>query len=297
MYTRMLLTGMFGFTMLATGCGAPAPGDTADTTQGLEQQDPPAKLHYAKGGGSHHGGTSSPDMTYGGGSVLTTNKTQAIFWGTSWSTYSGDKISGMDSFFSGFGGSNIEGIAGEYSSIQNSSTYLGHQLDTSAAPSRALSTSAAIAEACKMTGNSPDPSAVYFLFTDTGAGHVNYCAWHSWGTCSNGAQVQVAYMPNIDGLAGCDPSDTSTGHSEGLAALANVTSHELMEAITDPRGTGWTDSSGSEIGDKCAWVFNGLVTLANNTTWKLQMEWSNHAYDTNTGLPNLSGQNGCLQGN
>src|SRR5437016_7209550 len=39
--------------------------------------------------------------------------------------------------------------------------------------------------------------------------------------------IQVAYMPNLDGIAGCDPGDTSTGHSAGLAALGNVTSHEL----------------------------------------------------------------------
>src|SRR5437879_4343745 len=81
----------------------------------------------------------------------------------------------------------------------------------------------AVAEACKVTNNNPDPNGVYFLYTSTGAGHVNYCAWHSHGTCSNGAPVQVAYMPNIDGIAGCDPGST-TSHSQGLSALANVTS-------------------------------------------------------------------------
>src|SRR5262249_22293924 len=138
-------------------------------------------------------------------------------------------------------------------------------------------------------------SAVYFIYTSTGAGHVSYCAWHSWGSCSNGAPVQVAYMPNITGIAGCDPGDTSTGHSQGLAALANVTSHELSEAITDPRGGGWFDSSNGENGDKCAWSFHGLATLKNNTKWLLQMEWSNAAYDAGTGYNNRSGQPGCLQ--
>ncbi|MCU1282152.1 MAG: hypothetical protein JWM53_5698, partial [bacterium] len=85
----------------------------------------------------------------------------------------------------------------------------------------------------KITGNSPDPAALYLIYTATGAGHVSYCAWHSWGTCSNGAPIQVAYMPNIDGIAGCDPQDTWTTHSQGLAAVANVTAHELAETITD----------------------------------------------------------------
>src|SRR5262249_21035285 len=104
----------------------------------------------------------------------------------------------------------------------------------------------------------------------------------------------VAYMPNIDGLAGCDPTGTlsgANGHSQGLTAVTNVTAHELSEAITDPRGTGWFDSSGGENGDKCAWTFTGTVTLHNGSQWLLQQEWSNNAYNAGTGSPR-----GCLQG-
>ncbi len=170
-------------------------------------------------------------------------------------------------------------------------------IDTSTVPSKALTTASAVAEGCKITNDSPDPTALYLIYTATGAGHVSYCAWHSYGTCSNGAPIQVAYMPNIDGIAGCDPQDTyGNGHSQGLAAVASVTAHELSETITDPRGAGWFDSSGAENGDKCAWSFGGPVTLANGSTWKLQMEWSNAAYTAGTGLANLSGQKGCLQG-
>ena len=103
-------------------------------------------------------------------------------------------------------------------------------------------------------------------------------------------------MPNTDGEAGCDPEDTSTGHSQGLAAIANVSAHELLETITDPRGTGWYDSQGDENGDKCAWSFppgNGISTFSNGSVWRLQMEWSNHAYSTSSGFANLSGQHGC----
>ena len=136
---------------------------------------------------------------------------------------------------------------------------------------------------------------VLILTSSTGAGHASYCAWHSWGSCSNGAPIQVAYMPNITGIAGCDPGSDVTSQSEGLAALANVTSHELSEAITDPRGAGWFDSGNGENGDKCAWAFHNDVSLSNGSKWKLQMEWSNNAYDAGTGYANLSGQKGCLQ--
>ncbi len=241
-------------------------------------------------------------MTFHNGTVLTASKTMAIFWGPQWTnaTFAGDKITGLDSFFQGFGNSNFAGTTTEYygsnGQITKTSTYLGHTIDTTSPPSSAISTSQAVSEACSISANNPDPAALYLIYTSTGAGNVNYCAWHSWGSCSNGKPVQVAYMPNIDGIAGCDPGDTWTTHSQGLSAVANVTSHELAEAITDPRGAGWFDASGAENGDKCAWSFVGPVTLTNSSVWKLQMEWSNAAYTAGTGFPNLSGQNGCLQG-
>ena len=241
---------------------------------------------------------SSVDMTLHGGNVLVANKTMAIFWG-SWGS-PGDIISGIDSFFGGWGGSGMAKDSTEYHGTTNgnvtaTSTYLGHAIDSSTPPRRALSTSGAVSEACKITGNNPDPNAVYFIYTSTGAGHASYCAWHSWGSCSNGAPIQVAYMPNITGVAGCDPGTDVAGQSEGLAALANVTSHELSEAITDPRGAGWFDSGNGENGDKCAWAFHNDVSLSNGSKWKLQMEWSNNAYDAGAGYANLSGQKGCLQ--
>jgi hypothetical protein len=247
--------------------------------------------------------STSPLMISSGGPVLHAASTAAIFWGHEWATvsFAGDKINGMDRFFKGFGGSSYAFTSSEYYDqsgyITANSNYLGYTFDTTAAPARALSVSGAVAETCKLTANAPDANTVYFIFTSTGAGNVGYCAWHSWGTCSNGSKVQVAYMPNLDGVAGCDPSDSVTGNSQGLAAIANVTAHELLEAITDPRGTGWQDSSGSENGDKCAWSFppnGGISTLYNGAAFKLQMEWSNNAFTAGTGALNRSGQKGCI---
>ena len=211
------------------------------------------------------------------------------------------EISGIDAFFSGFPGSRYSTTSQEYTdktgNVSGQAAYAGHVIDTTAVPNKALTTSQAISEACKIVGNNPDPNAIYFIYTASGAGTVSYCAWHSWGSCSNGKPIQVAYMPNLDGVSGCDPGDSVTGHSKGLSALANVTAHELMEALSDPRGVSWFDSSGNEKGDKCAWSFpagNGVSTFANGTQWKLQMEWSNAAYNAGTGLANQSGQKGCI---
>jgi hypothetical protein len=304
---------VIGAALFAAACGpadrSPTAVKTPDVT--LSQSSDPYDMKGAPehvqlqrgqagppGGG---GGGSSPLMVSHGGNVLTTNRTTAIFWGSAWGngSFAGDKISGLDLFFGGFGGSAYAGASTEYAGangqVTASSTYDGHVLDLiSEPPKRALSVSGAVAEACKITGNAPDASSLYLIYTSTTAGHVNYCAWHSWGSCSNGAPIQVAYMPNIEGIAGCDPQDTWTTHSQGLSALANVTAHELSEAITDPRGAGWFDSSGAENGDKCAWVFPSPVSFSNGTTWKLQPEWSNAAYTAGTGFPNRSAQKGCL---
>jgi hypothetical protein len=257
----------------------------------------PEHLQLARGYSRPSGGAgSNPLMTWHGGDILTANKTEAIFWGD-WSN-PGDVITGLDSFFTGFGGSAYAKASTEYTGangqVTAGSTYLGHVMDPSAAPNHAINTKTAVAEACKVTGNAPDPNALYLLYTSTGAGNVSYCAWHSWGKCGNGAPIQVAYMPWLEGIAGCDPGDTLTSHSEALASLANVTAHELSETITDPRGAGWFDAGGNENGDKCAWAFNGTTKFGNGEYWFLQGEWSNAAYTAGTGYPNRSGQPGCL---
>jgi hypothetical protein len=247
----------------------------------------------------------SPNMTYHGGKIMPTAVTKAIFWGTSWATYSGDKITGIDAWYTGFSNSNYAKTSDEYTGTNGqvgaTTTHQGHVIDASAA-SGGNNTSTILAEVCKeiTAGNIvPDASGngYYPVYTDVKRGNAGYCAWHSAGSCG-GKAVQFAFFFNLDGDAGCDPSDTSGLHSQGLAALANVSGHELSEARSDPASPGaWYDSSGAENGDKCAWTWGvPLVTFSNGAKWKIQGEWSNAAYTAGTGYPNSSGQRGCLSG-
>ena len=245
---------------------------------------------------------SSPNMTYHGGQIVPSANAEAIFWGTSWPGYTGDKISGMDTWYKGFSNSNYAQTSDEYTSSNGQVgpivNYGGHVIDSSASAGGG-NTSVILNEVCKAIKN-PDPSGngYYPVYTDTPRGNAQYCAWHSHGTC-NGIPVQFAFFFKLDGDAGCDPQDTSGLHSQGLAALANVSGHELSEARSDPATPGaWYDSSGAENGDKCAWTFGApLVTFSNGTQWKIQGEWSNAAYTAGSGYPNSSGQKGCLAGN
>jgi hypothetical protein len=247
----------------------------------------------------------SPNMTYHGGVIMTSAQIHPIFWGTSWPSYSGDKITGIDAFYAGFGSSNYGKTNTEYT---GSNGQVG--VATSSAPSRVDGSTATggnntapiLSEVCKAISTGLVPletsgNGYYPVYTDVPRGSAGFCAWHSSGTCG-GQRVQFAFFFKLDGDAGCDPQDTTTGHSQGLAAIANVSGHELSEALTDPASPGaWYDSQGQENGDKCAWTFNvPSVVFTNGSHWKVQGEWSNAAYLAGTGYPNSSGQRGCLDG-
>jgi hypothetical protein len=254
------------------------------------------------------GRPSSPNLIYHGGPILHTTSAGAIFWGPGWanSTFVGDKINGIDSWYRGVGNSTYARTSDEYTDSNGQVTagisYLGHLIDTSTA-ANGSKTSAILAEACKVLANGGLPAVnngFYAVYVDVPRGHARYCAYHSAGSCSvkgSTVPVEFGFFFDLDGDPGCDPQDTSGLHSQGLSALANVTGHELSEARTDPDLNAWYDSSGSENADKCAWSFGApLLQFSNNTQWKIQGNWSNLAFNGGFGYLNLSGQAGCLDG-
>ncbi len=265
---KKILAALF-CSLLALACSS------ADTSV---QSDDPNVLHFKDA----RGNTSSGPLIDHGGKILPTSNTYAIWWGIQ-SAWPVDVQPSMDSLFNGLNGTTFLGITDQYMRGGTSaSTFHVNWMDTSAPPGHGPQTSTIVTEACNViaaNGATPDPNGIYFVYTSNfPTGHVNYCAWHSHGTC-NGVDIQVAYMPNITGVSGCDPLgvvnlNCNTALSEGAVALANVTSHEFMETITDADISAWYDSSGSEIGDKCAWKFSSCVTLTTGS-WQLQEEWSN----------------------
>src|SRR3954471_806347 len=259
--------------------------DTRDTSDpALDPESNAHGVHWAKGVVRGAKPTTSVNMTFHGGEIMTSATAQAIFWGTSW-TSPGDKITGMDTWYAGFGGSNYAGTNTEYTgsngTVGTEVTYLGHAIDTTAATG-GQRVAPILAEVCKVVGNAAVSDGYYAVYTDLPRGHAGYCAWHSYGTCGS-TPVQIAFFWKLDGDAGCDPQSSVAGHSQGLAAIANVSGHELSEAMTDPRNGGWYDRQGAENGDKCAWTFGGSsVTFSNGSKWKIQGEWSNKAFTAGT---------------
>ncbi len=243
------------------------------------------------------GPASNPLLVWHSGQIMTSSAVTAIYWGPSWAStaYQSDKFSGLAVLYSGFGASNYMGTNTEYTGTNGQVTsavaYNGNVIDPSSTPRHAPRTSDVLKVVARDIAN-PVPNGYYPVYTDIKRGNAGYCAWHSYGTI-NGVPVQFGFFFDLNGDPGCDPGDTSGLHSQGLSALANVSGHELSEAVTDPRSGGWYDSSGAENADKCAWTFSGMVTLTNGSQWKIQGNWSNAAYLANSGYT----LGGCIQGN
>jgi len=125
-----------------------------------------------------------------------------------------------------------------------------------------------------------------------------YCAFHDWDVSANPGinlpWVNLPYQP--DAGVGCGQTFiNSPGTNDGYSITGG---HELMEAITDPIGTGWVDNadtiSGGEVADKCAWGGQlwGDTDPAQNVTFAtgtfaMQSLWSNAVTGCvmNGGLP------------
>ena len=261
---------------------------------------------------------------------MTTTTTYAIFWGNTWVTNPGDKIAGIDAWYTGYGETLFAQTQNEYAGLNGQVTATsvykgeeqhgekchalsshsftppkGHFVDTSTVTGSTAKD--IVREVCKViaaNGLAVDATSYFGVYLDVPRCDsvtktcANYCAWHSGGTCSSGttgAVFQFGFFWNLDDDAGCDPNDdpTVTGHSQGLAALANLSGHELGEARTSPGSFGagaWYIVQGSdsvEVGDKCAWMFpQPFVTFKDGTKWKQHAMWSNNAY--------IQTGNGCI---
>jgi len=111
-----------------------------------------------------------------------------------------------------------------------------------------------------------------------------YCAYHSHLT-SGGHAVLYDVLPYEDPTGVCWSGQSPNGNAGD--SVVNTASHEQNESITDPLGTGWYDSSGNEIGDKCHLVFGTRISststgmyneVINGHGYWLQEIWSNRAH-------------------
>ncbi|HEV2459264.1 MAG TPA: hypothetical protein VGS80_12970 [Ktedonobacterales bacterium] len=250
------------------------------------------------------------NMTYHGGPVETAPAVYISWWGPEWA--SGFSTGGytsaqaqtyLSNFFSNVGGSSWENIVTQYcqgvangtvncgtkgTHIQNLTGQLkGTWNDTTTVPSRPTQANIASAAVRLMQHFGYHANATYFVFTPHGKSQsgfgTQWCAYHSVSNSSSG-EVAWAYMPyQPDAGASCgmnfvNGSNNSygNGYFDGFSIVGG---HEYAEAETDPHTASgqyaWYDSSGAEIGDKCAWSPSSRNITLGSHFYAVQPLWSN----------------------
>ncbi|MDA8069031.1 MAG: putative Ig domain-containing protein, partial [Actinomycetota bacterium] len=158
---------------------------------------------------------------------------------------------------------------------------------------------------------SQNANAIYFIVspsgTNPGGGFGSlYCGWHDNTTDANdGITVTPSYsgedlyfvnMPYVpDAGTTCGANTVNAGSAGVLDGLTATAVHEYAETLTDPQLlSGWTDASGLEIADKCAWIPygqpGGLQDISLSTgSFVVQALWSNTANGCEVAEPVLSG--------
>ncbi|MGI8607919.1 MAG: hypothetical protein ACR2MY_01635 [Candidatus Dormibacteria bacterium] len=214
-------------------------------------------------------GSGAGPLLYGGGAIEKAPKVYLTFWGFNGTDPSAE-ASRLTGFFNGVGGSGWGNIQTQYTgsgqgNITNPAGQLGGTWsDNSSKPLPVIQDSQIASEALKAEqhfGYSPD--ADYFVMTPTGTGtvgfKVQYCAWHSSTTDGGGHTIAFTNLPYItDAGSSCGQNFVNPGSAGTGDGITIVGGHEYAEAVTDPfPSSGWVDASGSENGDKCAWVSSG----------------------------------------
>ncbi len=153
-----------------------------------------------------------------------------------------------------------------------------------------------------------NPNTIYMIYFPPGKtisqGGSNscqaggFCAYH--GTTSSllgGHNVLYGVLPDMQAGSGCS---TGCGTSTVFGNYTSVTSHELVEAMTDAdvgiattfsAPLAWYDNTNGEVGDICNGQ-QGSYT-ANGTTYTIQLEFSNSANNC-VNFPVVSGPNFSL---
>ena len=135
-----------------------------------------------------------------------------------------------------------------------------------------------------------DAGAVYFVLTSSDVAQTpgfcsKYCGWHWYLAMSDSTRIHYAFVGDPARCPStCEAQWNSPNFDASADAMASVMSHELNETVTDPEGTGWFDSAGQEVGDKCAWKFGPEQKTARGASynvsfearnWLIQQNWIN----------------------
>lgn len=298
----------------------------------IEEGQPPVIIHPTvddarrarEAQHSVQGASATSNLIYNGGSVETAPLVFVVFWGSQWNSNDpSHEASILNGFYSGVGGTSwlatvtqyCEGAStgsiscggnGEIAAGNPDPIYIttgGYWYDNASAapshPSQSQLAAEAVRAAAHFAAVVPSGATPQYVIA-TAHGYnsrgfkTQYCAWHS-STSSSYGNIAYTNLPYItDAGASCGANFNNLGETAGITIVGG---HEMAESITDPfPSSGWTDSSGSEIGDKCAWISSGTGAAADITLKTAGYPTNNYSYPVQSLWSNASnsGAGGCV---
>jgi hypothetical protein len=220
-----------------------------------------------------------------GGPVLTSAKVVLIFWGPTFSNAgSADHTyaTTLQAFRNQYGTNSEFNVITQYSgsngtiALSNLAAGTADFFDTSAPPTN-VTDAKVQGEVNKYLGtHTKDNNTIYEVVIPStsysssggsdscGGPSLAYCAYHSWiGSGTTATKYSIQPYPSC---SGCTVSGWTAAQNE-----EHFITHETREAVTDPTGSTWYDSSGNELDDKCAWSPSPFLSGG----YGYQDEWSN----------------------
>jgi hypothetical protein len=297
--TRTLALSAIALALLTTGILIPQAVRAAHPDATNTHQPHFFKSRYMASSNARQ--AASNNLVYNGGPVMAgTMQAYLIFWEPAGSFVSASYNSLIQRYFNDVGSSGLYQNNTQYTDTSgnapNNTTLAGTWVDTAPYPSTTLQDADIqneVSNALSTNGWTSGITNMFFVFTaksenicaSGSCSFSQFCAYHNYF----GTDTIYAAMP-YDGTdpQGCGPLPSGSPNSDADAdAEISTTSHEQMEAATDPLISAWIDSSGQEIGDKCAYNYGQTASDGSNENWNgdpyiVQQEWDNM-------------RNGCVQ--
>jgi serine protease len=246
-------------------------------------------------------------MTWGGGPIQAAPAVYIVFWGWNGRDPSGQGAY-QQAFFNGAGGSQWNSSQTQYCDNSDvtgttcgaGATHVGNPAgllkgtwsdNTNAVPHNPddAAIQAEAARAAQFFGNTTsasNASTQYIIDTPQGNSTTGFatqwCAYHGGASSSFGTLSYTDFPYITDAGASCGQNFVNSGSAGLLDGVSIVGGHEFAESETDPvPPSGWTDTTGAETGDKCAWISTGPGASTNVTLstgrFAVQSLWSNSA--------------------
>ncbi len=276
--------------VLLAGCGG-QPQDVSDGVDDAPVVASSGRVHLMPmrdGSGLRvESAPAGAQLQYFGGPVLSNVHVIPVYWNS--------KVqfqSNLNAFYAAIPSSSYYDLLSQYSGIGHGtrgSPFVDNRTRTRLSDSQVQAELARLISA----GSVPQPTAnsyypIHFppntsiTAPDGSRSCVQFCAYH--GTfVHNGVNVNYGVIPDQGGgcAGGCGTNPQRVNN------LTSVSSHEMVEATTDPAvglattigpPLGWYDPNNGEIGDICNGQ-QGTITGSDGKTYVVQKEFSNAAND------------------